>query len=473
MRLNTKARNRQILAPIHARLTSGIYAAIRYCRKTNDIAGLQHDIENSIEHVLNNHENCRNYFCDALKVRNNSKTYKKLKECLGYDQLLIKLKSLKKNAEAFLKQFNTNKSERLFSRINKANMGKRSHFAGRGSFERRAKMCAIQDSEGYQWHIGAMTQYNIRVSEVTQLFTRKREREISNLRAHRIKNPSRKKQSRSNRNMFYGNVQPEISPEQIQQNVRFKLEQLKISPDAIDSIEKSTREVDNNVRLRRQEDRLHCMFMSPILELQGDVEKTENLVCRIRSSKINHNAILSTDKSIAAKLLVETQVGVVRSTGLWIDSATGYFCCQPHGVIDNVKALVEFCDKVTNANFVTQNVTNDGITTKKIGPRMNSALYHKIQIQLHITGYQACYVVFQLNHKHQIARIKVNPLYWQIHKDAFTSFFEEQLIPESLTNTLLHKKSLNKIIQNRHLGLLMKKKIIRTKPRQRKCEIVI
>jgi hypothetical protein len=63
----------------------------------------------------------------------------------------------------------------------------------------------------------AMSQYNIRVSEVTQLFTRKREREISNLRAHHIK-----KLSRTNRNMFYENVQPDISPEQIQQNVKSK-----------------------------------------------------------------------------------------------------------------------------------------------------------------------------------------------------------------------------------------------------------
>jgi hypothetical protein len=62
MRLKAKALNRQILAPLHARLTCGIYAAIIYCRKTNDIAGLQHDIGNSIEHVLNNHQNCRNYF---------------------------------------------------------------------------------------------------------------------------------------------------------------------------------------------------------------------------------------------------------------------------------------------------------------------------------------------------------------------------------------------------------------------------
>jgi hypothetical protein len=87
MRKNAKLAIRNAMAPVHASVTTGVYAAIKHNRASGDISGLAHDILNSIDHVLDNHEKCQPYFCNQDKVKNVSETYKLLQQEISYVKL--------------------------------------------------------------------------------------------------------------------------------------------------------------------------------------------------------------------------------------------------------------------------------------------------------------------------------------------------------------------------------------------------
>jgi hypothetical protein len=64
-------------------------------------------------------------------------------------------------------------------------------------------MSAIQSSKGYSWHAPAMKQHGIKVSTITENFTRTQDEETSKHRNYRFENPNRKKAPRHKTDIYY------------------------------------------------------------------------------------------------------------------------------------------------------------------------------------------------------------------------------------------------------------------------------
>jgi hypothetical protein len=445
------------MTPVHRKMTFGIYAAIKHNRKSNDIPGLQQDIMNSIDHVLGNHEKCRDYFCsDDKREKNDTIEFNVAKEAVCYDQIVSSLKRLCLNAKEQICKLNSNNPERFFSRINKNINGKRTHLSNRGSFERRSKMAAIQSSKGYSWHAPAMMQHGIKVSTITENFTRTRDEETSKHRNYRSKYPNRKKAPRRKPNIFYGNIQRVLSIEELKNETNLKLKALELLPDEIASIEKATR-LSNAEISTHQKQRLHCDDMPNLLK-HKDSKITFDTLIRKSINKTAQNLIINDDSFKEAKQIFERHFGTTLTPcGLFIEKFKNFFCCQPHGIAEHIEALFLYCGKVTN-DFEQQNNGN-------VRPRQDGYLYHKVrlcfifgflgvkldlnynlfsqaQIEMFITGFEKCYIMFPNNSKYKIVLVRLEPSYWPKHEAAYTKIFMARLT-ETITNDILYQRTLN------------------------------
>jgi hypothetical protein len=360
-------------------------------------------------------------------------------------------------ARSLVRNLNTNDNEQFFAGVNKLNMGKRTHLAGRGSFERRAKMYGIQASEGYKWHLSAMKTHSIRTANVTEEFCRKRDDALSYLREYRLKNPKRRKVKSQKRDMFYGNLPVDLSPEELHQKIQATVEKVKLLPDAITDIEIRTRGAMPHILSRLLRGRIHCNLMSDLLNCVSDEKEMEKLILKIHTNKYYTNDNINEK----AKSHIELKLGAIVPCGLYIDKATNCMCCQPQGIIEKQKALVEFCNRVTQVNFQERLTVTGDVSETQIFPRLNSSLYHKLQIQLHITGFDICYVVVPYKQTFNIIGILKNPLYWERMKDVFETLYLQHVLPEALTNKLQFKFTLAKVLKQREIKRSINQRIIR------------
>lgn len=133
------------------RLCAGVHAAILHCAQEggDDVDGLRHDIQNSLNHVFGCHDDCRDYFCDK---QNSPEALELLKSDENvYSAVHNVLESVAAEADRLRLGESTNVAENFMSVIVKFIMGKRLNICSRGSYSLRVLIAILQYNEGYGW----------------------------------------------------------------------------------------------------------------------------------------------------------------------------------------------------------------------------------------------------------------------------------------------------------------------------------
>lgn len=121
-----------------------------------DIDGLRHDIVNSLQHCLGNHERCRPYFC-STEGGSQSSSQIDSPEVINAAQRL--LDNLALNADKLRNAETSNKAENFFSLASKIIMGKRENITNRGNYSLRIFVAILLYNDGFTWSIGSFEKF--------------------------------------------------------------------------------------------------------------------------------------------------------------------------------------------------------------------------------------------------------------------------------------------------------------------------
>jgi hypothetical protein len=123
---------------------------------------------NAMDHNLNNHKKCRDYFCSGPKLDVLPRAYYAMAEKVQLVATLKKFQGLKKCCKSWIAGKTTSNCESINATVNKLNMGKRVDLSGRGSYERRAKLAVIQRSCGNSWILELHSMIGVQTSDSTK-----------------------------------------------------------------------------------------------------------------------------------------------------------------------------------------------------------------------------------------------------------------------------------------------------------------
>lgn len=141
---------RCILRSKVAKICSGVKAAIQHCAAGGgqDVNGLRHDIANTLQHCLGNHQRCRPYFCNT-EGGSQGNSQMDNSDVINAAQRL--LDNLALNADRLKHGYTSNKAENFFSLKSKLIIGKRENLSNRGNYSLRVLVTILLYNDGFEW----------------------------------------------------------------------------------------------------------------------------------------------------------------------------------------------------------------------------------------------------------------------------------------------------------------------------------
>jgi hypothetical protein len=432
---NTKERN--VMVPIHRRVITGLYAAIKYNRgqipivgMEKAIEGMKHDLMNAFDHCMGHHENCRDYFCNDCDENGkkasikHTNTYTKYAELIHLEKTLKKLEVLKKECKSWMEGKTTNLNESINATVAKCAADKRVYLCGRGSFERRAKIAVIHRSRGHAWILLILPQLGILVSDHTRAYVRKNDTETAYHQYQRSIKPKHhtRNQQGNSRNADYGKV---TSPDEARAEIVKQKGELKMTDDQIDRLLEATE--SRPIRKYDKGDRIDA---NHLLKLSDDDNCTERLTLEIVDNKPKQRP-----KPNATWQSIETHLkqkyDTMKSCGLFIDKKFNFLYCQPDGeaVIQGTRTII----------LINQGASGFTLNEGKLILNTDGIVYRKAQLQMWITGIQQCLIVYVYNQKVGKMMLPMEATFWEKYEDKFLKFFDG-VLEEKLTGVLQTKR---------------------------------
>ncbi|KAF2879117.1 hypothetical protein ILUMI_27056, partial [Ignelater luminosus] len=332
-------------------LVKSVQGAI-YANAHGDINRLKEDIRNTVNHVFENHFNCREDICDRAGETVDDRT-PELTNSGAHHHIYGALGQLLTKVDLLIDNETNNRAELYMSLLARFNMGKRLNLIQRDSFQTRSVLSGLKYNEGHLWHYKPWKAFfNRSPGKNLKLYMKQQDEKLRKRKLYHKPKASKKLKfndsengKESKKDLDYGVDIAEVvvNKENIEQEVDKLIERLKVSDEQQRKISVDTvGQFDNPLYLTERMHRLTASNFGAIVK-RRDSTSCDALVKSILSPRQFSTSATEYGKqneSVAISKYSDIIKQPIRPSGIFIDTKSAFLAASPDGII-NAEEIVE------------------------------------------------------------------------------------------------------------------------------------
>lgn len=404
----------------------------------NEESSLKTDLINSVNHVFENHQNCKEKYCSNVGDVKNS-TMVKLEQTGILNHLMSALERLIKISNRLVDNLTNNCAELFMSILCKYNAGKRLNLTQRGSFQDRSNIAALHYNLGVSWYTQPWKKAVLRspgknckrylkkrANAHASAAKRKLESAFTSCSTKKVKTGADKEEHEygpSTTNYF--------TEKEFHQEKERVLTSLKVTKEGILTIEQNTRGQWGNPTYETERcNRLTASIFGEVVKRKNSTS-CHNLVKKILYPTSFYSTATAYGKQMetaARKKFAELHPDMhISEAGLFVHEETGYLGASPDGIVSDNGLLEIKCLHAVHKSgkslmeYLQNKPLCVELQNNKIKLKRTHSYYYQVQGQLNICKKDVCFFIIYINDQ--------QPLYIeQIYKDE--QFWKEQMLPK-------------------------------------------